>query len=304
MKRKKIIVGVLILVLLLAMAACGGKEDKIVAKVGDREISESQLDQFMYFYGFMQAMDLESLNAENLAYIRTLILEEYINVLLVLNEFEGEDAELPEELVAEADEFIKQVKEHDASASYMKRNNISDEFMKEVYTNQYFSKLFYDELYEATPDATEEEVKKYYDENTDYFIIDEVEARHILVEDEKLAEELLVQLKGGADFADLAKEHSICPSKEDGGNLGAFGRGQMVQEFEEAAFALKKGELSGVVESSFGFHIIESLARTEEVQAFEEVKDDLFEFMKDLKIRDEYDARITQLREKYEVEYV
>ncbi len=72
----------------------------------------------------------------------------------------------------------------------------------------------------------------------------------------KLAEQLLADLKGGKDFAAVARENSDCPSSRQGGDLGTFGRGQMVPEFERAAFALQTGQVSEVVESPFGFHLI------------------------------------------------
>lgn len=68
------------------------------------------------------------------------------------------------------------------------------------------------------------------------------------------------QIDGGADFADLAKQHSDCPSGTSGGDLGTFGRGQMVGEFEQAAFGLNVGSISGVVETPFGYHIIKRTA--------------------------------------------
>jgi parvulin-like peptidyl-prolyl isomerase len=68
------------------------------------------------------------------------------------------------------------------------------------------------------------------------------------------------QLEGGADFADLARKHSDCPSSAKGGDLGTFGRGQMVGPFEQAAFGLPVGGTSGVVETGFGFHIIRRTA--------------------------------------------
>ncbi len=81
-------------------------------------------------------------------------------------------------------------------------------------------------------------------------------ASHILVKSESEANALLFDLRRGKSFEDAAKEHSLCPSKKRGGDLGWFGKGQMVKEFEDAAFALKKGELSKAVKTQFGWHII------------------------------------------------
>lgn len=73
-------------------------------------------------------------------------------------------------------------------------------------------------------------------------------------------EDLKSQIEGGADFADLAKQHSDCPSGQEGGDLGVFPRGAMVPEFETAAFSLEPGQTSGVVETAFGYHLIQRTA--------------------------------------------
>lgn len=83
-----------------------------------------------------------------------------------------------------------------------------------------------------------------------------VKASHILVKKRSQAESILKELQQGADFAELARKHSLCSSKKSGGNLGFFTRGQMVKEFEKAAFSLGKGEMSGIVKTEFGYHII------------------------------------------------
>lgn len=83
-----------------------------------------------------------------------------------------------------------------------------------------------------------------------------VNASHILVKSQDKAQEILEQIKEGKSFADLAMQHSLCPSKKKGGNLGWFGHGQMVKEFERAAFATKKGQMSEPVKTQFGWHII------------------------------------------------
>jgi peptidyl-prolyl cis-trans isomerase C len=97
---------------------------------------------------------------------------------------------------------------------------------------------------------------------------DEIQASHILVAtDSKSKEDALAQITeikekidGGESFADLAKEHSDCPSGRSGGDLGSFGRGMMVPEFEQAAFALDADGISDVVETNFGYHLIQRTA--------------------------------------------
>lgn len=86
-------------------------------------------------------------------------------------------------------------------------------------------------------------------------------ARHILVSTEEKANELLQAIAGGADFAQVAKENSSCPSSRDGGNLGSFGRGQMVPEFDEVVFSAPVGEVQGPVKTQFGYHLLEVTER-------------------------------------------
>lgn len=83
-----------------------------------------------------------------------------------------------------------------------------------------------------------------------------VNASHILVKTETEALAILTYLKRGQSFEALALERSLCPSRKKGGNLGWFGRGQMVKEFENAAFSAKKGDIVGPVKTQFGYHII------------------------------------------------
>ena len=86
-----------------------------------------------------------------------------------------------------------------------------------------------------------------------------IHCAHILVKTEKEANAVISRLKAGEKFSKIAKEVSLCPSKKRGGDLGQFSRGKMVREFEKAAFALKKGEISPVTKTKFGYHIIKRL---------------------------------------------
>ena len=87
-------------------------------------------------------------------------------------------------------------------------------------------------------------------------------ARHILVDSESKCQTLIDEIKGGADFAAVAKEHSSCPSSRDGGSLGTFGRGQMVPEFDTACFDGTVGEVQGPIKTQFGYHVVEVTERS------------------------------------------
>ena len=91
----------------------------------------------------------------------------------------------------------------------------------------------------------------------------EASARHILVDDEAFCEELKTKISDGEDFADLAKEHSSCPSGKSGGELGTFGPGQMVPEFDTVVFSAPVKEVQGPVKTQFGYHLLEVTTRTD-----------------------------------------
>jgi len=82
-------------------------------------------------------------------------------------------------------------------------------------------------------------------------------ARHILVDTNEACQQLKDQIQGGADFAELARAHSSCPSGSSGGDLGEFGRGAMVKEFDEVVFSAPVGEVQGPVKTDFGYHLLE-----------------------------------------------
>ncbi|QOL25374.1 peptidylprolyl isomerase [Thalassotalea sp. LPB0316] len=88
-------------------------------------------------------------------------------------------------------------------------------------------------------------------------------ARHILVDTEAQCLELKSAIESGEDFAEVAKQHSLCPSKMQGGALGSFGKGQMVKEFEDVVFSAPLNTVQGPVKTQFGYHLIEVTARSE-----------------------------------------
>ncbi len=130
---------------------------------------------------------------------------------------------------------------------------------------------------ESESKISDEELKKFYEQNMDKFKTGEqIRASHILVKSEPEAQAILEQLKKGGNFEDLAKTKSADSSAAKGGDLGWFGKGNMVPAFEKAAFSLKEGQLSGIVKSDFGYHIIKLTGiRAAGTRPFDEVKDQI-----------------------------
>ena len=163
---------------------------------------------------------------------------------------------------------------------------------------------------------TDEESKAYYDKNTQMFKQPEqIKASHILVkvdakadeakktEARKKIEAVQQKLKDGGDFADLAKEYSEGPSSTKGGDLGYFGRGQMVKPFENAALALKPNEVSDIVETRFGYHIIKVFdIKPEQTLAYADVKSKIIERMKQEKIEKEAGQYLDKLKKEAKIE--
>ena len=149
---------------------------------------------------------------------------------------------------------------------------------------------------EVVGKVTDQEVRARYDkEIAAQPPVNEVHARHILVKTKEEAEAIIKQLDGGADFQKLANEHTTDPSgKSNGGDLGYFGPGQMVPEFEKAAMALEPGSYTKEpVQTQFGWHVIKvEDKRPKQPPAFEEVKDQI----RSLVLRDKYFALVKELR--------
>ena len=150
--------------------------------------------------------------------------------------------------------------------------------------------------------VSEEELKDYYEANQKKFEKGAtVSAKHILVEQEEQCKDILAQIESGAKtFEDAAQEFSTCPSKAKGGDLGEFGRGQMVKEFEDAAFDAEIGKVVGPVKTQFGHHLIKVEKKNESSTAsFDEVRGQIYQQLMAEKQNDAYTAKVDELKEKY-----
>jgi len=150
--------------------------------------------------------------------------------------------------------------------------------------------------------VTDEEMQAFYEEHPDHFAEPEsAHAKHILVDTEEKAMEIMDAIaKGDAVFEDAAKEFSSCPSSAQGGDLGEFGRGQMVPEFDQVAFEAEIGKVVGPVKTQFGYHLIKVEGRKEaSVMAFDTVKDYIQGTLLQQKQNDAYTAKYNEVYAKY-----
>ncbi len=223
---------------------------------------------------------------------------------------EEQVAAMPPEARKSADEELK--KQGKTMDAYLEEAAQNKNLQEEIAVREMFKKTIVDKIV-----VTEADAKKFYDENKANFETPEmVDVAHILIpipenatdvqkaEARKKAEDILAKLKGDISlFASLAKSESACPSKNNGGKLGKFGRGRMVKPFEDAAFSLKKGELSGVVETPFGYHIIlcNEVSPAETIP-FEAAKEDIEAMLKQQKAGEEINAYIEKLLKDNKVE--
>lgn len=154
--------------------------------------------------------------------------------------------------------------------------------------------------------VSEAELTKYYEDNKVKFNTgDTVNASHVLVATEEEAVKILGEIKSGdISFEEAAKKYSSCPSKENGGNLGDFGRGQMVPEFDSAVFEMSEGEISGSpVKTQFGYHLIKLNSKSEAKPiALAEIYDELYGMLLNDKRRSAFESKINQLKIMYPVD--
>ena len=203
-------------------------------------------------------------------------------------------------------EFEKAIKALDINPAEMREYTRRDLLISNFIQQTIVSKIV----------VSEDESKKFYDQNLDKFKQEEtVKASHILIgvdakasdADKKKAKEkadkLRKEIADGADFATVAKGNSTCPSSQQGGDLGFFGKGQMVPAFEKAAFAIKKGDVSEVVETQFGYHIIKVTdKKSAETVAFKDAKPRIDDYLKGQKVNEAINAYLEEARKNSKIE--
>jgi peptidyl-prolyl cis-trans isomerase C len=310
MEKKKLVIGVMVCawIALGLGVSIGAETDTVVAKVNEVDIWQSEIDFIVDAFvmpQFQAQTQQTEIPADQLKQVEQNILNQLILQKLLAQKASQLNITADEELLAQQMESAKQM-----------MPDVALEQLRELLKNDLLARQVIEQEVVANLSVSDEEVQGFYDENSEQFTEPEqVQASHILVMVEadasqeekdvarKTIDDLLAQVQAGADFAELAKEHSDCPSKEQGGDLGFFARGQMVKPFEEAAFAMSEGEISEIVETRFGYHIIKVTGKKpENKMLFEDVQEQIKQSLLEQKQNTEINAWVTDLRANAAVE--
>jgi peptidyl-prolyl cis-trans isomerase C len=276
----------------VAQAALSGK---VVMKVGGKSITmqdiqrqETMLTQQLQ--GYADSAQIASMKAT----IQKQAVDNAINRILLESALAKTGAKVDKKTVDERmDAFRKNFVSDEAyNADLVKRGMTAGQFRREIEIGIMAEELFNKRTASIKP-VSEQAARAFYDNNEERFAQPErVKASHILLTvnqndpeatraaKKAEAQRILGELKKGADFAEMAKKYSDCPSKQQGGDLGYFERGRMVPEFEKAAFGLKTGQMSGIVETQFGYHIIKTTDHTAaSTVPFDQAKQNIMQYL-------------------------
>lgn len=284
-KKRKLTALVAIVLIFGALAgACSSSGDEeVVAMVNDEKITKGE------FYDYLVEQNGEEV-------LEALILEKMLEMEVKANNIEITEKEIDAEYakMAEAYGGVEGLKNTLQMYGYTE-----DSIRKNLRLN-----LSIEKLMEPLITVSDEEIASYFAENKeDFDVSEQVKASHILVATIEEADEVLSKLNSGESFEDLAKEFSLDTSNAgNGGDLGYFGKGVMVQPFEDVAFRLAVGEVSEPIETTFGYHIIKIFdKKAAEKATLEGAKETIIEVLKETKMTEAYQNWYSGVKGKYTV---
>jgi foldase protein PrsA len=303
-------------------AGCGSKKDdkdkgEVLAEVGGETIYYNDAEDFAKTLLLLYSQyTWDEVPEEQRADI---VKRSVLNVLIddkIIRDYMKDDDVITSETKEQIKTGITNIKADETLGPQIIAVGITDEMIEKYFTFYFYTQAFMDKVNEDDP-VTDEEIQKFYDENKDDPTMTDIfsspatiTASHILIADAEhgaeakaKAEEALAKAKNGEDFAELAQEYSDDSTAADGGDLGEFAEGQMVPEFDAAAFNLKNGEISDIVETQYGYHIIKAysdVTPAKEVKTVDEAREAILPL-----IQEEHVTKlIEELREKAKVKYV
>ena len=322
---KKIFFKILLLALAasLVLTGCNTSNEDIVAVVNGTKITKSDFEKTALKVGKEYEMifgeEIWTSEVEGGKTFKEEFDNEILNVMIsqeiVNQQAEKENITVTDEEVAnEMSSYMQMIENVDEYNKFMEENGIDEEFLKNHFRQTLIFDKYRNKIMSET-EITENDLRDYYNTHIDEYKKEEIKASHILIttlndmgeplseeetaKKESEAQDILARIKQGEDFEALAKEYSDDKaSAVNGGDLGYFAKGVMVPEFEEAAFKLEKGQVSDVVKSSFGYHIIKVDDKREEITSYEDEKENILGAIR----YEIYNEKMEELKKASEIE--
>ncbi len=293
----------MVFTLLMILNGCGVSKQDSVAIVNGKGISKSyydiNFDINKKMYENQLGSDIMSKDIGNgktfEEELKQVVLNNLITEEVMLQNAEKEKITVKNEEVNEAiSQFTASVGGEEKLKEFLEKNNMKEDFLKQRMRTEMIIDKYKDKFFASI--ISDADVKKQYEENKDLYTT--IRASHILVKTEDEAKDILKRIKSGESFEDLTKLSTEPGAEARKGDLGYFTKGKMVPEFEKAAFALKPGEISDVIKTDFGYHIIKL---TDRKDTFEQVKDNV---LKDLQNKEsaKFDKKIKELKDNAKIE--
>ncbi len=286
----------------VVLSGCSTDTEGLVAEVDGQPITQEEFDKDFQVYKDLYerqlgegALEQEGIDGKTMGEsLEESILEKLIMEKLIQDDNEEKGIEVTEEdLQVYIDEYKESIGGEESYQQFLQSNNLSEEYFVDNMRKELQGQKNKENFLGGVT-VSEEEAMEYYETNGEDIV--EINASHILLGSEEEALSVVARLDSGEDFAQLATAKSMdSVSAVNGGNLGYFGKGQMIPEFEEVAFQLEEGEISNVVKTEVGYHIIKVQDKKEN---FEELQDKIISLIKE----QAYFEYVQSLREEATIE--
>lgn len=294
-----------------------GNGSQAAAVVDGEEIPMSRFNQFVQMQQMQYMQQGRQVQGAQLEEVKKQVLDYLIDQEVLFQTAREEGYTADEQNV---EQQIQQYKSQSGGEEQFRKalaqQGMTEDTLKKDVQKQLILQKFIKNEFESNVSVSDSEAQEFYDENPDYFTQKEqVQAQHIIIrveqdaaeekveEARKKIEQVQQKLENGGNFANLAKEYSEGPSSKDGGSLGFIQRGQMVPEFEKTAFDLQPGEVSDIIRTQFGFHIVKVNDRKEEeLSPYQEVKADIVNHLKTVKMDKEVQSFLEEKKKDMNIE--
>lgn len=310
------VLSVLLSMIFAALPLLAVVVDRIVVVVNGEAVTEREIERILYpIYEQYRGLYYGDELIKKLEEVRKKVLDQLVDDRLILSEAKRLDIQIPEkDIDARVKEVSKRFPTEAAMEVALTQQGLSLKELRKSYKEQMMVRRLIDGKIGSTIEVSPVELKEYFMKHSNEFVTpEEAKVLNILVRPKEclpkdkaveLIQDIQKRLKEGADFADLAKQYSEGPNAAEGGDMGNVKKGDLLPEIEKVVFALKPGEVSGIVKTSMGYHIFKVLDISErKCRDYSEVRHEIEENIYREKIKDKIRVWVFNLKKNAYIEF-